>query len=486
MDKDRKLRELQESLEKTQAEKVDALGEQFGYQNKNLIEFFTKPNPKQKILLDAWHVPMHKTFTFTGANRTGKTTIGTIIAFSTAFGFWPWSGEPLDFPHANPRKIRYIGQDWDKGVKTVVVPAFKKWWPASRPNEVRKNNVGAEAMWTDLETGSTIEIMSNRQEADLFEGWEGDLIVFDEPPKREIWIANARGLIDRMGRELFCMTLLGEAWVDREVIKARLPDGRPDRSVYNVHAVIQDNIGYGITDEGVANFQKKLKPEEVDARIKGIPSYMSGLVYPTFRRELHLVPRFKVPTNWIVDIAIDIHPRKEQAVLCMATDERMYRYLFWEIYEHGDGNFIADEIIRMVKSQALRVNRIICDPLAKGDKNEDNTTFDRIQAVLNRHDYFLEVGSKDKQSGIIEVKNHLIGPNKKPSVFVFEDLMRTIYEIEGYMYEKETGKAQKVDDDMMENFYRLVLLDTQYVDPEDEDDGESDHSMDSVDSTTGY
>jgi hypothetical protein len=39
---------------------------------------------------------------------------------------------------------------------------------------------------------------------------------------------------------------------------------------------------------------------------------------------------------------------------------------------------------------------------------------------------------------------------------------------------------------MMENLYRLLLLDTQYVDPEDEDWEEEDYQDEDVNAVTGY
>lgn len=451
------------------------------YINDNRIEFFgivdeaaglKGPNPAQKQLLEAWEDPNYKVFTFTGANRIGKTTIGVIIALSTLFGKWPWNGKQLTFSHNQPRRVRYVGQDWAKHIKAVVEPEINKWWPKRRPCKKKKNNEGIEFFWIDEETGSTLEIMSNKQESDLHEGWSGDLVVYDEPPKRDIRVANARGLIDRQGRELFCMTLLKEAWVDREVIKAVTPEGNPDTSVFNINADISVNIGYGLTQEGVDQFAKALTDEEKDARLRGIPSYLSGLVYPQFSRRLHLKKRFPIPLDWPVDISIDIHPREKQAVLFVATDQRGYRYACFEIWEHGDGTYIGEQIVRIVTSNALRVNRILIDPLSKADSNVDkdeayiveNSTFNKVERVLASHGLPLECAVKAKTSGILEVRKHLIGPNNEPSIFFFDDLKRTIFEIEGYMYD-DNGNPADVDDHMMENLYRILLLDTKWTDP---------------------
>jgi len=453
----------------------------------NKLNYFVRPNPLQRDLLNAWVEPKYKIFTFTGGNRIGKTTIGTILAFSTMFGYFPWSNHRLAFNHGQPRKVRYIGQDWEKHIMQVVVPCLREWWPKEREVETKKNNMGVPALWTDKTTGSTLEIMSNNQESDLHEGWSGDLIVYDEPPKRDIRIANARGLIDRNGRELFCMTLLKEAWVHQEVINARLEDGKPDTTVFNVTGDIFQNVGFGITEEGVNQFIKTLTEDEKSARIYGKPSYLSGLVYPQFKRSTHLVERFDIPLDWLVDIAIDIHPREKQALLFIATDPREDRYVFHEVFDHGDGHWVGEQVVRVVARNKLRVNRIIVDPLAKGDKNMPNTTFDVIDGVLQAHGMVLDLATKDKQSGIIEVKRHLKGPNNKPSLFFFDDLRETIKELEGYMYDEDKQKPVDKEDHMMENLYRLLLLDTRWypLDPYDEE--YSDVTMQrTANSWTGY
>ena len=446
------------------------------YREKNKIEFFTKPkpegmpaNPLQDELLEAWENPAYKVFTYSGANRTGKTTVGAIISHSTLFGKWLWNDRKLHFPHNKPRKVRLIGQDWHNQIEKVVIPQLRKWWPESRLVERKGNGIIVDTSWLDKKTGSTLEVLSNMQDPDVHEGWEGDLIVYDEPPKRTIRVANARGLIDRRGRELFCMTLLKEAWVDREVIKARNEDGTPDRSVFNVYGDIYSNVGFGITVAGVEQFAKTLTEDEKDARLKGIPSYMSGIIYSTFNRKLHLKKRFKIPLDWVIDIAIDTHPRERQAILFIATSPRGDKYVCDEIWDNGDGTWIGNEIIRYVQRNVYRVNENICDPLAKGDKNEPNTTFDKIDTVLGRYGYVLNTANKDQTAGILAVKDHLVGPNNEPSIFFFDDLRRTVWEIEGYMWDEETQKPKATDNHMMENLYRLLLLNTKYVEPEEEE-----------------
>ena len=483
--------------EKALKTKAEMKAKRERYEQENRIEFFSTPpnpgpNPKQAQILEAFLDINLKTFGMSGGNRLGKTTILTLLGIATIAGKYIWDDTSLLhlFPHNLPRKVRYVGQGWQDHIKAVVIPEIYKWWPKNRAVKRRGNGVITDTFWKDEKTGGTFEIMSNNQQSKEHEGWSGDLILYDEPCRREIYIANARGLVDRQGREVFAATLLDEPWIDREIIKKVNADGKPDRSVFWVEGTSSDNVGYGISAEGLDGFASKLRDDEYDARIKGIPSYKSGLILNFSRkyrdRGGHLVERFPIPLDWMVDIAIDVHPRTEQAVLFVATDSRGDRYVCDEIWSHGDGKYIAEEIVRRVKYHSYRVNRVIIDPLAKGDSNSENTTYDTIAMVLMQHGMALETASKDKDSGILKIKDHLWGPNKQPSIFFFDDLIRTIYEIEGWMWDKDTQKAAKVDDHMMENLYRILLLETKWTPPFEYDFVPEMPQMSGRDAVTGY
>ena len=425
---------------------------------------FRYPNPPQEKLLEAWKDRRYKVFTYSGANRIGKTFIGGLIAVSTMLGEWPWSGEKMEFPHKKPRKVRYVGQAWESHIKAVVEPMVKFWWPQSRGVETRKNNQGIESQWTDLVSKSTLEIMSNVQDSSVFEGWEGDLVIYDEPPKRDVRVACARGLIDRQGRELFCMTLLKEAWIHREVVKARLPNGEPDLSVFNINGDIWSNVGYGLTEEGIAQFEKTLTADEKQARLYGKPSYMTSLVFPKFSRDIHVREAFAIPLDWIVDISIDFHPSKKWAVVFMATARNGIKYICNEIHEHGNPKYIAEQIVRIMKQNNYRIGRCVIDPLSKGDKNNDDTVYDRVSQTLGAYNISLETASKDKDIGIALVNNLLWTENEMPGIYYFKSCPMSIQQTEDLMYDPDSLKptAMKVEDDFTECIYRLALLNTQW------------------------
>jgi hypothetical protein len=440
--------------------------------HKDCCKLFRGMNPKQKLLFDAFRNSQYKVFTMTGGNKFGKTTSLVVCAICYMAGKWLWDGVPIKFNHNHPRKIRYVGQDWGSHIKTVVEPALKLWWPKNRKVKTTKNNVGVEDTWIDEETGSMLNIMSNYQDSEVSEGYDGDLTLYDEPPRRDIRVANARGMVVRKGIEVFGMTLLKEAWVDREVIKALLPDGSPDPSVFNVHGEIYDNLGFGLDQAGIDQFAKTLNEDEKEARLYGKPSYLSGLIYGKFNRTTHVRKLDTVPLDWIIDISIDFHPSKPWAVLFLATDKRGFKWVIDEIWQHGSWKVIGEEIIRRIKRFEYRVENIIIDPLSKGDEQSDlheESVFAKMQQLFAVYGHSLYAASKDKDGGIHMVNDLLMTENEMPALFFRGNLKRTIMEIEGYMIDPDTGKPSKENDDFMENLYRLILLGTEWHEPSGRD-----------------
>ncbi len=464
------------------------------------------PNPFQQSILDAWKDPRYKVFVAAGSNRKGKTTLGITIAYAVMFGEWPWSGEKIPFPHNEPRMILYVGQGWESHIQKVVEPEMEKLWPKSRGavgDVTKKNNQGIRALWIDPVTKSQLHVGSNNQDSDAFEGPKWDLIVWDEPPTRNIRVAAARGLVDRNGREFFVATLVKEAWVHKEVIKSRDENGNPDLSVFVKDGDIYDNVSRckcgaciirtetrgskvvgickehgeqeeydrrGLTLDGVNQFAKTLRANEKKARLEGRPSYLADLVLGKFDRNLNCRPRIqKIPLNWIFDISIDFHPAKPWAIMFMGTDQKNFKYVTDFLELRGGPNAIGDQIVKFIEDNHYYVESITIDPLSKGDTNsheaEIDTTFTKLEAKLASYGYTLEVASKNKTAGIDATNDLLMTENEMPALFIFDDLGKAIDQIEGWMRDPETLLPSKKDDEACELLYRLVLKNTQWRDP---------------------
>lgn len=389
------------------------------------------------------------------------------------FGRFPW--EPPErtgwfwdiMGWKPPIKVRWVGSDWEKHIKGVLEAKIHELWPKSRARKTRVNKSGVEAFNIDVETGSTLELMSNNSDVSTFEGANSHLVIYDEPPARDVRVACARGLVDYEGREVFAMTLLDEPWIEEEVLNQEDEEGNPDLSVYSIEANYRVNLGFGISQKGIDQFSKSLNDEERMARLEGKPLYKRGIIL-NINRQTHIIDRFPIPSHWPVDVSIDIHPAKPQHILFMATDENNFKYVCHEIVDHGDGSWIADEIVKKAKMYNLRINRVIIDPLAKADSNNAETTYDKIYTGLARFGYTLETASKEKQDGIISINSRLHSRNGIASLFFFKDMRVAIKQALKWRYD-ETEKPSKKDDDQCENLYRLTLLDTHYSEFEDKD-----------------
>lgn len=463
-----------QQLRTLQEKKLSVLEKAKQYEIDNRIEFF-KPNTPQAKLLQAFNDPRYEVLVFTGGNRSGKTTILVIILISCLLGFWLWSGEKIIFPHNSPRQIRLVCEDWEHSAQGTVIKELNYWWPKNHKLKTKNNSQGYTAFWQHVESKSMLEIVTNKMDIKAFEGWKGDVIGYDEPPIREKRIALARGLVDRNGVEIFSATLLDDPWMHKEIIKGRDDNGRPLTNVFHINATTFDNLGFGLNQKGIDTLMGKLRPEEIQARIYGKPGYLRGLVYPEFDRSTHFKKPFPIPSEYIVDISIDLHPSKPQAVLFMATCSKNYKYIFYEIYKNIKAKSLAEEIMRYVNSNLLRVGRIIIDPLAKGDKNNDQTSYQKIENVLLEYGYPLECGSKEEKLGTDAFKDLLITQNNEAGVFVFNNLARFVEEIEEFMFETKGDKiGQPVTRKfhMMENVRRLTLLDTQWYSRRDKEDNE--------------
>jgi len=468
------------------------------YREDNKLYFF-KPNKPQgdffNALVEANHNGTYDTLAVVGDNQFGKTTMLVVAAICLAIGEIPWlnGGTKLKFNHSEPRIIKYIGQNFDDHIKHVIIPAFKKWWPKDR--KLRNDSSVFPLEWIDEVTGGKVILMTSSQQVERHAGLVADAVLSDEPLSRECYDENVARLIVKNGIFGIGATLLaGHIWVWRDIIKGCNEDGTPKTNIKVIFGKMTDNVGYGIKDK--AQIEKALRmwgkdSEAAKARLGGKPSFLSNLIYPSFDRRLkpigHLVKRFEIPCDWMVDIALDIHPSTEQAVLFMATSERDYKYLVDEIWEHGSVQKIANKVVKMVKSNGYRVNRVVIDPSTKGgNKNEmyEYTTYEIFDSIFKAHGLPLELASKDRDSCELAANEMLMSQNEQPTVWFFSDLKRIIWEVEGLLKDVKTGKRIDKDDHMCENWGRLAILGTKYREMEMEEEGYKEQRVGN--SITGY
>lgn len=460
---------LKRKLEDVKRRKLEMLRAIKDYAATHRLEFF-KPHPKQVEWFTALNDYKVKTVLFQAGNRAGKTSVALASVVALALGYYPWlsktdkqTGEVsyIRTRFRPPIRIRCCGEDQGHHLREILVPRLREMLPPEAVASTRKNGAGLDAYWI-LKNGSSFEFMSYEQETDIFEGWDGHVVWFDEPPPRDKFVALKRGLVDHDGIMLLTFTPLKEPWIYDELVM------NPDPSIRLITADTRDNPY--LPPQAVNEFERVLSVEERTSRIKGGWLFLQGLVYKEFDRNRHIIePMPKIPPDYSAYVAIDTHPRTEQALLFVVVDEKERVFVVEEKFSFGTPQEVADWIVEFHEKRH-KLDGALIDPSAQGDRNRGDTTFDLIERRLSQASIPLELGSKDLSGGILKVKDALCSRNGQPSLFVYSTCKRLIYEFGRYIWDEWRDVGTKTakqrprdkDDHMLENLRRLIQHPVQY------------------------
>lgn len=418
-----------------------------------------------------------------------------------------------------PVNIIITGEDWKLHLGKTIVAELKKWAPAEF-YKTRKNEQGVDYYW-EWYNKSTFTLMSYTQDVALFESFRAQGAWEDEPPPKDKHTALSRGLLLDNGKTLMTFTPLKEAWVlDDIVLSGRRDVGIVDNvlitdnpDLYKSDMKVLRSMGLNdeqiqtymdlllyddvekarpVTDKGhraeeyleeniavldqkkismlkILKFIKDIDPSDVPPRVFGQFKALVGRVLKEFDESIHKIKPFDVPTDWPVVPMIDFHLSTPQAISYWAVNRQDIRYCVAETWKNTNADGIADDIIRKIRGYGWRIEDAYIDPLSKGDtaymRNELGSdiedTFKRLEKRLEKERIRLHVASKDKESGIMNIRTWLMGPNRMPTCYIFNDCERHFYEVARWVFDDD-GKPIKENDHFMENWYRYTLTGTIY------------------------
>lgn len=461
----------------------------------NALAFYS-PHPKQ----EAFHFAanFHRRYARTG-NRFGKSEMGAAEDVAFALGFRPWypEGDPrrtIGIP-SHPTKGLIITTDWDKSTAVftseedgVNKGKLMKYIPASCFLGSSRNHSGAIDVirvrhisgGTSIIRLDTVKSFKQNPLGQESEAW--DWIHIDEPIPEAMWKAVSRGLVDRRGKAWFTCTPLTEPWIDAKFSpdtegQSASSDGFSHGNYWMLTGSMEDNPHN--TPEAIADFIAELSEDEKECRIKGIPSAYSGIVYKEFQWNVHVLttklsddsdayapPKgwrswSEPPANFTRRFAIDYHPRKPHHVLFVATDEYERQYVYAEIWQ----SCLMSELVLEIKTILAGESTVpgLIDPLASTPNQVTDIT--PLDEVL-RLGLPVLPATKDPHNGILAVKALLKARDRlgRPMLVVNPACRRFLFEISrGFIWDGETNKPVKLNDDAMENFYRLALQGLPYI-----------------------
>jgi hypothetical protein len=459
----------QARIEELERMELALLEENKGYRDTHKIEYF-EPFPHQKTFI-GFIREGKKTAMMVGANQIGKSVgcVNVAGAFSAPGCVAPWDKEPMfpsDFARENNGKQvigRILCKDWEKAAKTVIVPKLHEWLQAGT-YETKKNNVGVESDWFFPKSKSSFTICTYNEDTKSHEGWTGDWVHADEPPPRDKYVANRRGLVARNGIFTMAMTALDEPWILDEIVL------KPDPSV-GIVADIPITANTTLTAEAIRIYEKDLTEDEKTARIQGGWLQLTGRIWKGFNVAVHVVQPFKIPPDWPVEFQIDFHLNKPHAISFNACDNYNRYFICSEVWENMGSGELADEVIRLKNGNQWRLHYGEIDALSKGDTSYIRNRFGQaedsysiIEKKLLKYGIRLGVGSKDEKSYIKAVETRLKGVNgPNPTLYIFDTCKETIKQVTRWAYD-DNGRP-KDDGHFPECIGRFTQTGLKYTDP---------------------
>lgn len=454
---------------------------------------FYEPHKKQQGFHEAANFPYR--YARTG-NRFGKSQMGSAEDMSFAFGERTW------YPKGDPRRTlgippfatkgMIICVDWDKSSEIFTnvegqgeLGKLFQYMPDGAYKGCTKNHSGhidkiIVSRPRELGGGESvicIETVQSYKQSNLsLESSVWDWIHVDEPCPKGMFVAAARGLVDRKGKCWFTCTPLAEAWINDLFVESRrtqLDDGLPHiqgTEKWMMVGSMYDNP-YN-TDEACDRFLALIdNPDEIQCRKLGIPLSMAGIVYKEFDHFQHIyrtVPfgweDFGVPPkDYTIRLSIDPHPQTPHAVVFAATSPFGYNFIFREIFEQE----LVPDLCTMIKAytNGYYVQDCVIDPMAN---TRDPITGETLMDEFFRNGVFCDPATKDLTAGILSVKRHLRArtASGKPTMLFSGELKRLPWEMDHYNWKTDSSnKPEDKNDHTLECLYRLCLRGLTYNEP---------------------
>lgn len=361
-----------------------------------------------------------------GGNQGGKTTLAIIRAYIQATGELPFGligvFPESEMPEKFPQRIRIVCEDLVNGFEKNIKPTLRYW----APRKYLKSK-SFEDVWSEkerkltLSNGSTIEIMSDDQEVDKFQGPPINLTIFDEEPQFKnyeecLMRHSVTGL-----KMLFTMTpTKGMSWV-YDLINSNGVDSFFMPSVVN-HKIELNKL---------REILNKIKdPDVIRMRLLGSFVALSGLIYPHFDKRIHTIDPPRITEHNIVYLGVDPHFTTETACVWVAFDRDNTPIAVEEMFKRGTVDDICEEIL--FRSNKYRMGWASFDYSANTDVEIYGTNiFQDFQKHLNTKGIWCRLAPKGAGSvnyGVSEIGEmlRLDEITKKPKFFISKNCPMTI------------------------------------------------------------
>ena len=393
-----------------------------------------------------------------GGNRTGKTECGAVECIWLARGIHPYKKNK---PNTSGWVVSLSTQVQRDVAQAKILSYLPEEWIADTVMASgRKGSPGYGVIDTLLIRNvfggiSRIGFKTCDQGREKFQGASLDYVWFDEEPPRDVYEECRMRVMDREGEIFGTMTpLKGLTFLYEDIYL----NTKQDKEAWCIFFSWEDNPFLSAKEKRYLS--ASMSEEQKESRKYGRFYTNSGLVYPEFQADVHVIEPFSVPREWYDKISIDPGLKNPLSCHFYACDYDGNVYVIAEHYEaEKDVAHHASRIRELAASLGWhtdykgRLHALI-------DSAAGQRTLASSKSVA---ELFYDHGiltsrevNKDLFSGIARVKEYLKGEAGRPRLFIFKSCVNLIREIKGYWWGEGDNPIKRDDHALDELRYYIM------------------------------
>lgn len=294
----------------------------------NILNYGEKPYPEQ----ERFHKCEKRGRFISGGNRGGKTDAEVVEAIWWASDTHPFLKRPEQWG-LGPLQLRFVVVDVSKGVEQIMIPKFQRWMSKDMlVDGLWEKSWNSKDLILTFSNGSTIDFVTHMMTLDKHGGVPRHIIFFDEEPPKPIFNEALMRLLDYRGMWVIAATpVKGMGWTFDMLWEPALlnPDG--DVATFTLSA--EQNPYIQTETDDFDFYMMGMDKEERDMRQNGTFVARSGLVFPNWSKETHVVAPQMPPKDWEWYSSVDHGWNNPTAWLWHAVSPRGDIITFAEHYQ---------------------------------------------------------------------------------------------------------------------------------------------------------
>ena len=359
-----------------------------------------------------------------GGNRAGKTDAAVQFGIATAAGSGEWwvrswlelNDLPFDLIKEEPQEVWISALSYGDAL-TYLRPKINKYAPIGVKYSRWKAQDRASVVF---DNGGIIRSLSADAGREKFQGGATGLIILDEEHPRAIFDECMLRCVDHNGKILLSMTpLKGITW-PHDVFFENPNEGY-------VASTISGLDNPWISSVKLRRAVSHMSKESQDSRLFGQFTNQQGVVYPEFKRNIHVIEPFTIPDHWPKYRSIDFGVRNPFACIFFALDEK-------DDVLHVFDEYYATERTTIENGRRLNTMHL--------DKHFDWTVADpesRDGRLTLARECGIETKTAPKHFGVVETINQVkerlaIDVSGKPHLIVHSNCRNLLKEFRLYKW----------------------------------------------------